>query len=106
VHFFVLPFSAADKPASRKISDGNLLYSTARVEALLISDVGTHLVVVSHKAEVEISSLRQKENAQIKTGTKLKIFTERTQSDPRVQMRPAKHGFQPRDSGIYSRSLL
>ena len=64
------------------------------------------MVVVSHKTEVKISSLRQEENAQIETGAKLKIFSEWTQSDPGVQMRPAKNGFQPGDGGIHSRSLL
>jgi len=75
-------------------------------EFLLVSDVSSHLIVVPHKAEMQISPLRQKENTQIQSGAELKIFPERTQADPGMQMRPAKHGFQPADGVIYRRRLL
>jgi len=37
--------------------------------------------VVPDKAEMEISALGQKENAQIESGAELKIFPKRTQPD-------------------------
>jgi hypothetical protein len=46
------------------------------------------LIVVPHKAEMEISALGQKENAQIQSGAELKIFSKRTQTDSRMQARP------------------
>jgi hypothetical protein len=49
------------------------------------------LIVVPHKAEMEISALGQKkkENAQIQSGAELKIFPKRTQTDSRMQVRPS-----------------
>ena len=73
---------------------------------LLVSDVGPHLIVVPDKAEMEVSALRQKENAQIQSGAELKIFPERTQPDTGMQMWPTKHGLQPRDEGIHRRRLF
>jgi hypothetical protein len=73
---------------------------------LLVSDVGLHLIVVPDKAEMEVSALWQKENAQIQSCAELKIFPEWTQPDSRVQVRPTKHGLQPWDDGIHRRRLF
>lgn len=73
---------------------------------LLVSDVSPHLIVVPDKAEMKIPTLRQKENPQIQPGTKLKIFSERTQPDARMQMRPSKYGFKTGDGDLHRRRLL
>ena len=80
--------------------------SRAPKGSLLVSDIRPDLIVVPHKAEMEISALGQKENAQIQSGAELKIFPKRTQTDSRMQVGPAKHGFQPGDDGVYCRRLF